>query len=160
MGPRHATSVSTIPVETLSPPHNSFQQSALNSQIEARKLMAESSLIPPFERCCKIALQGFSLQILSFIIEMFPSGQRQRHFGQAALGKVHPQRNKCESALLSFPEESPDLLFVEKKLPAAFGIISLYATVTIWADMDIIEEHFVIFHPCVAFLETDLTFTK
>ena len=101
-------------------------------------LMFLLPLIPPFERCCEIALETLLFQILSFVVEMLSSGQRQRNLGQTTFVEVHSQRNKCESALLGFPKEPPDLLPVEKELSAALGIIALRAAVTIGTNMNVI----------------------
>ena len=91
---------------------------------------------------------------------MLPFSQRQRYLGQTALSEIHPQRNEGESTLLGTSKESSNLLLVKEKLPAALGIVSLYAAVTIRTYMSVIEKHFAVFHPGVAVLKTDFTFTE
>ncbi len=91
---------------------------------------------------------------------MLTSGQSQRHFSHAALVKMHTQRDEGKSALLSLPEQPPDLPFIKEELPAALGIVFLHAAVTVLADVGIIEKDLTILHPGIAVLKAGLTLTE
>lgn len=91
---------------------------------------------------------------------MFASSQAYRYLGTATLVEINTQRYKGKPALLSLPKQSPDLTFMEEELPAMLGIISPIAALTILADMNIIEEHLTVFHPCVTILKTDFAFSE
>jgi len=71
---------------------------------------------------------------------LFAFGQPEFNFGKAPLGKIDAERDEREPLLLRLAEKLIDLLAVEKQLPGAERLVIHDVTVTVGADVAVVEK--------------------
>jgi hypothetical protein len=99
---------------------------------------ALTSTIPvePFSPPFHISFHRLSFDGLSLIKEFLPLRQPQFHFG-LSIGKIETERDESKSFLLNLSDETPNLLFMEKKFPRPQWIGIKSISMGIWANMSI-----------------------
>ena len=98
---------------------------------------------------------GFSLELLSLIVEPPTSGESQRHFGVSP-PEVHFERDERESFLLGLARQASDLLTVKKKLANSFRIHIGPVRLLVRRNVKAVEPHLSLLYSRESIVEGEL----
>ncbi len=79
-------------------------------------------------------------------------GQPEFYLGKSPLGKIEPERDKCESLLLRLAKQLMNLLAVEEQFPRPEGLVIHEVAMAIGTDMAMVEKDLGTLHAGVTVL--------
>lgn len=94
----------------------------------------------------------FTFQAFPLVIKLLALGQSQFDF-RSSLVEVDLEWNKGETLFLCLSQEPFDFKTMEEEFPHSFRIVVVVGSVTVRADMQSMEEYFVVSYSSVAVLE-------